>query len=139
MMLIQYDEESGEIIGKVFGADAETFEQPVLEVEDNTHIDKKQVDTASGSLVWEDSLQEAKSRRISQIKEQAREILEKTDWYVVRENETGESIPQNILDHRSTVRSQSETFEQEVANLGSVGEVLNYEYQFPSPPKLDGQ
>ena len=38
--------------------------------------------------------------------EQARDILEKTDWYVIRHQETGMPIPEDILTLREQARSQ---------------------------------
>jgi len=81
------------------------------------------------------SLSEAKSQRIKEIKDKANNVLSKTDWYITREQETGESIPQDVLDHRSQVRSDSDTFEREVNNFTTVEEVVNYEYSFPGPPE----
>lgn len=81
------------------------------------------------------TLSEAQSERIAEIKEQANAVLKETDWYVIRKQETGEAIPQDVLDHRSTVRSKSGTFEQEVNDLGTVEDVLNYTFTFPDPPK----
>ena len=40
--------------------------------------------------------------------EQARDILEKTDWYVIRKQETGVAIPEDVLTLREQARAQVE-------------------------------
>lgn len=80
------------------------------------------------------TLDEAKNKRINEVKQNAQSILSETDWYVTREQETGKATPQDVLYHRSTVRSKSDTFEQDINDLGTVENVLNYEYSFPNPP-----
>ena len=40
--------------------------------------------------------------------EQARDILAKTDWYVIRKQETGIEIPEHILTMRDAARNQVE-------------------------------
>jgi hypothetical protein len=40
--------------------------------------------------------------------EQARDILAKTDWYVIRKQETGIEIPEEILTMRDAARNQVE-------------------------------
>jgi len=81
------------------------------------------------------SLSDIKNRKISEIKRRAKLVLSETDWYIIRNKETGEAIPQEVLNHRSQVRSDSDTFEQEVKDLTTVEEVLNYDYNFPEPPE----
>lgn len=81
-------------------------------------------------------LSEAKERENDRIKERANRVLSETDWYVVRKQETGESIPTSVIDHRSEVRSLSDEFESDVNDLGSVKDVLNYQFDYPEPPEL---
>jgi len=38
--------------------------------------------------------------------EQARDILEKTDWYVIRQQETGVAVPEDVLTLREQARAQ---------------------------------
>jgi hypothetical protein len=81
------------------------------------------------------TLSEAQSAKIDQIKSDANDVLEGTDWYVVREQETGESIPQSVSDHRSKIRSLSDKFESDVNALDTVSDVQNYDYSYPDPPE----
>lgn len=135
-MIVRYDSETGEIIGSVSGSlSADDFNESVIEVSDEVDIEGKKVDTSEDTLTWEQSLTKAKQSKIREVKEQAQEVLSETDWCVVRKQETGEAIPQDVLDHRSTVRSQSDTFEQEINDLDSVGAVMDYSFEFPDPPE----
>lgn len=81
------------------------------------------------------TLSEAKSNRIARVKERANNVLAKTDWYVIRKQETGESIPQSVIDHRAKVRSLSDQFESDVNALESVSEVQAYSFEYPDPPE----
>lgn len=81
-------------------------------------------------------LSEVQTQCIQEIKNRAYEVLSETDWYITRKQETGEAIPQDVLDHRSQVRSDSDAFEQDVNNLETVEGVLNYEYSFPEPSEV---
>jgi hypothetical protein len=82
------------------------------------------------------TLSEAKRRQRKRIRSEANDILSKTDWYIIRNKETGESIPESILQHRATVRSQSDTYEDEIKNLSTVSEVLNYDYNLDAVPDI---
>jgi hypothetical protein len=48
--------------------------------------------------------QEKAQQKQEQINKESREYLKSTDWYVIRHQETGEAIPQDILDARQAAR-----------------------------------
>ena len=48
---------------------------------------------------------------IGQTKQTAGSMLNQTDWYVVRNAETGKAIPQDVLDYRNNVRIVSDNRE----------------------------
>ena len=48
--------------------------------------------------------QEKAQQEQEQINNESREYLKSTDWYVVRQQETGVAIPQDILDARQAAR-----------------------------------
>jgi hypothetical protein len=98
-------------------------------------LDDKQVDPDKQELIWDVSLSEAKSNKITDVKESAQDTLNETDWYVVRQQETGESIPQEVKDHRAKVRSLSDEFENDVTALASVSDVQEYIFEYPDPPE----
>lgn len=135
-MIITYDKTTGEIKSKVTGnLSPSDFNNPVIEVNDGVSLDNKEVDVKTGELTWKHTLIESKDNKINQIKNRANKILSKTDWYVVRRQETDKSIPQSVVDHRSEVRSLSDQFESEVNSLDSVSEVLKYQFSYPDPPE----
>jgi len=135
-MFVRYNSESGEITGAIKSPQKPSgIPDPLIEISSDFSLENKRVDTKSEQIVWDYTLTEAQSDKIQEIKDRAYEVLEETDWYVVREQETGETIPQDVLDHRSQVRSDSDSFEQDVNGLETVEDVLNYGYSFPKPPK----
>lgn len=112
--------------------------EPEVRIVDGERIKLSDSEKQEIQKRWESnrqSLSETKQQRVKEIKERAKEALSETDWYVTREQETGEATPQDVLDHRADVRSKSDTFEQEVNALETVEQVLNYEYSFPEPPE----
>ena len=50
----------------------------------------------------------------ARVKEQAGQLLAATNWYVVRNAETGQAIPASVLTHRSAVRAYSDYLEGEI-------------------------
>lgn len=111
----------------IWAENAEVKNQLVDELS-NDGIDYKVTDLSA-------TLSEVKDAKIKQIKNDAKDVLEQTDWYVIRKHETGESVPQTVLDHRSNVRSLSDDYEADVDALDSIDGVEAYEYSFPDPPK----
>jgi hypothetical protein len=133
-MLVHYDEGSGKIQGVIERAEPSDVGVPVISVEDGTDVGGMKVDTENDKLVYDISLSEAKADRIKEIKQSAKKVLSQTDWYVVRNQETGEAIPQSVVDHRNEVRSLSDSFESEVKNIDSISNVLEYRFSHPDPP-----
>ena len=57
-----------------------------------------------------------KTRLIRQVKAQAANELNKTDWYVVRKSEESTAIPSAITTHRRAVRSKAAAMETSITN-----------------------
>jgi hypothetical protein len=55
-----------------------------------------------------------KSQAIAQTKATAGSLLSSTDWYIVREQETGEVTPTDILNYRQAVRTASGAIESAI-------------------------
>ena len=55
-----------------------------------------------------------KSNAIAQTKNTARSLLQPTDWFIVREQETGEATPSDVLNYRAAVRNASGTIEDAI-------------------------
>ena len=75
------------------------------------------------------TLEELKAEKIQQVKRQAYNLLKETDWYIVRQQETGKEIPQDVLDERQSIRNQSEVIEQEISELETKEELRNYQIE----------
>ena len=48
---------------------------------------------------------------VGQTKQTAASLLSQYDWYITRQSETGKAVPQEVLDYRATVRTQSDNRE----------------------------
>jgi hypothetical protein len=78
---------------------------------------------------------ELKQGKIQTIKQEAKKLLDPTDWYVWRLAERAVAIPQEISDKRLDIITKSDTFETEINALTTVEEVLRYTHAFyPAPP-----
>jgi len=81
------------------------------------------------NLTWTKTLNELKSDKINNFKNQVKGHLNQTDWYVIRNVERGIDIPQNIKDERSSLLSQIQNIESEINALATKKQVVLY--QFP--------
>lgn len=61
-----------------------------------------------------------KSNAIALVKQQAAGLLQPTDWYIVREQETGEVTPTDILNYRQAVRSSSGAIEDAINGVSTL-------------------
>ena len=61
-----------------------------------------------------------KTQAIKQAKTTASGLLAPTDWYIVRNAETGEAIPTNVTTHRASVRSACDTIEALITNAADL-------------------
>ena len=57
-----------------------------------------------------------KSILIQQIKDQAKYILDETDWYITRKAEESTAVPSAITTHRQAVRSKQASMETAITN-----------------------
>jgi hypothetical protein len=74
-------------------------------------------------------LEELKSTLKREIKGFASEILSKTDWFMIRKAEEDTAVPQEILDYRSEVRRVSNEKEQQVDQMESIQDVIEFDNQ----------
>tara|TARA_R100001509_G_scaffold55282_1_gene30482 strand:+ start:1173 stop:1643 length:471 start_codon:yes stop_codon:yes gene_type:complete len=75
-----------------------------------------------------ETLDELKQNRIANYKDEINDRLKNTDWYVVRNAETGAEIPANITTERADYRAESVTIENEINALSTKQEVVLYEH-----------
>jgi len=64
-----------------------------------------------------ETLAELKSEKLSQLKTNVGMELSQTDWYIIREADSGEPTPQSIKDERAALRNQSNDLEAKINAL----------------------
>ncbi len=73
------------------------------------------------------TLAELKTQKIDNLKNLIESQLEKTDWFVIRQMDSGEIAPQEIIDIRAELRTQSNTIGAEIKALTTKKAVLTYD------------
>ena len=73
------------------------------------------------------TLAELKTQKINNLKHSIGSQLSKTDWYVIREADSGEATPTNIRGERAELRTQSDSIEAEIKALTNKKAVLTFE------------
>ena len=63
------------------------------------------------------TLAELKANKIANLKHSIGSELAKTDWYIIREADSGEATPQSIKDERAALRTQSDELEAQINAL----------------------
>ncbi len=79
-------------------------------------------------ITWSETFDELKQKRIKDYKDQINMKLQSTDWYVVRNAETGAEIPADITTERSNYRAEGVTVENEINALTTKQEVVLYKH-----------
>ena len=70
-----------------------------------------------------------KSNHVARIKSQAAGLLQSTDWYIIRNAESGAVIPANISTYRTAVRTKSNDMEALINAVSSVEQLADlYKY-----------
>ena len=91
-----------------FDVDAEVFTYPVE------------------SRTYSETVAELKEQKIANLKALYNSELAKTDWYIIRRQE-GIAAPQEILDARASLRSESATHETNINAKTTKASVIDYE------------
>ena len=74
-----------------------------------------------------ETLAELKSEKLSQLKTNVGMELSQTDWYIIREADSGEATPQYIKDERAALRSQSNDLEAQINALTTKKSVVLFD------------
>lgn len=84
-------------------------------------------------ITWkpEPTLAEVKHERIAQVKRDAYRLLQPTDWMIVRQAETGEDVPLDVLEYRQAVRDATDPAKAEIMQLADAEAVRAYRVQWP--------
>jgi len=73
------------------------------------------------------TLAELKTQKIDNLKSIIGGELQRTDWVVIRQMDSGEVAPQEVIDSRAELRTQSNTIEAEIKALTTKKAVLTYD------------
>jgi len=76
---------------------------------------------------WVLTLAELKEQQINNFKHSTGTKLQETDWYIVRNQETGTAIPADITSARQALRDQCDTVESEINALTTKKAVMSYD------------
>jgi len=74
---------------------------------------------------WSETLSELKSNKIVELKNIYNKKLSSTDWYITRSQE-GISVPQEVLDIRTSLREECQNKENEINALTTKKSVASY-------------
>ena len=101
--------------GKVTGSYGTATAKPHADTK-YTNTDKSNNDIPEGKDVGDIKFEGLKTTLIRQVKEQAENILNKTDWYITRKAEKSTAIPSAITTHRDAVRTKQAEMETAITN-----------------------
>ena len=73
------------------------------------------------------TLAELKTQKIDNLKHLIGSQLNKTDWVVIKQMDSGEVAPQEVIDNRAELRTQSNTIGAEIKALTTKKAVLTYD------------
>jgi len=81
---------------------------------------------------WTQTLEELKESVINNFNHSTQIKLQETDWYIVRNQETGAAIPADITSARQALRDQADTVSTEINSKTTKKAVMSYDF-----PSLD--
>lgn len=93
----------------------------------NLHLDGDVYTYDVKDLKMEDSLSDLKQQKISELKSNVGGQLSLTDWYIIREADSGEATPADVRGERAALRTKSDTIESEIKALTSKKAVLLFD------------
>lgn len=74
-----------------------------------------------------ETLSELKETKVAELKLMVGRKLSETDWYIIREADSGVLVPQDIKDARAALRTQSDTIEAEINALSTKKAVVLFD------------
>jgi len=77
---------------------------------------------------WSETLDELKTNRINHFKSLVNDKLQQTDWYIIRNADNSDAVPEEIQTARADLRLQSATVEDEINALTTKKEVILYDF-----------
>jgi len=106
----EYDSRVEEVGDLYFDSETETFTKDI------------------SNKTWDETLSELKTIQINNHKSQIKSQLSATDWYIVRNQETGAAIPADVTTARQALRDQADTVESEINALTTKKDVMSYDF-----------
>ena len=92
--------------------------------DESNNVFKKDI----SNKTWSQTLEELKENKINSFKLEVKNLLNDTDWYIIRNAETGASIPSSVSTERLNLRTQTDTVTSEINALTTKQEVIVYEF-----------
>lgn len=74
-----------------------------------------------------ETLAELKENKINDLKARVAAKLSETDWYIIRESDSGVVAPQSVKDNREALRTQSGTIEAQINALTTKNSVILFD------------
>jgi hypothetical protein len=74
-----------------------------------------------------ETLAELKKQKISELKSLVNNKISKTDWYIIRESDSGELTPKSIKDERTALRNESNSIEAQINALTTKKSVVLFD------------
>ena len=102
-----YDASAGTVTASYGSATAKAHADTLWTAQDETDGKGTEGEVATRGL---------KYNLIQTVKKQAAEILQDTDWYIVRKADAGTSVPSAITTHRAAVRTKAAQMETAITN-----------------------
>lgn len=76
---------------------------------------------------WSQTVAELKEQKIANLKANANRKLSETDWYIIRNADTGDEVPSDITDARAAIRTSVATKESEINAKTTKAQVVQYD------------
>ena len=111
---VTYSFGSGKVTGSYGDATAKKHADTLW-----TSQDKTDNLIPDGKDVGDVAVKGLKTVLIENIKSQAAEILQDTDWYIVRKADAGTAVPSTITNHRAAVRTKAAEQETAITNASN--------------------
>lgn len=93
----------------------------------NLHLDGDVYTYDIIEIPFKESLAELKEQKVSQLKSMVGVRLSLTDWYIIREADSGEATPSDIRGERAALRTKSDTIEAEINALTTKKSVVLFD------------
>ena len=81
-----------------------------------TQADSDNGDLPDNKSVGDLRVKGLKTVLIETLKKQAAQILQETDWYIIRKADAGTAVPSSITTHRAAVRTKAAQMETSITN-----------------------